>query len=217
MAAQNKYSFEFSKVAVVLIDPLKDFLHPKGKIYPLIQDSLVATDTNNRLQELVKAARDQHIPIYYASHQTWKVSNYNEWKRMNAALTRNATLKPFAEGSFGAEYLEGLEPDVGGNGDVVVSRHWNSSGFANTDLDYQLRQRGNTHLVMAGMIAETCFEATARYARELGYHVTLLTDGTAGFTEEAKNTAARLVWPIIAEEVMTVGEWIGMYGILIVN
>lgn len=41
------------------------------------------------------------------------------------------------------------------------------SAFANTDLDYQLRQREITHLIMAGMIANTCLESTARYAREL--------------------------------------------------
>lgn len=41
------------------------------------------------------------------------------------------------------------------------------SGFVNTDLNYQLRQRGITHLVMAGMVANTCLESTARDAREL--------------------------------------------------
>lgn len=41
------------------------------------------------------------------------------------------------------------------------------SGFANTDLDYHLHQREITHLVMAGMIASTCLESTARYGREL--------------------------------------------------
>lgn len=41
------------------------------------------------------------------------------------------------------------------------------SGFANTDLDYQLHQREITHLIMAGMVATTCLESTARYAREL--------------------------------------------------
>ena len=35
-----------------------------------------------------------------------------------------------------------------------------SSYFANTDLDYQLRQRDITHLVFAGMAANTCLEST---------------------------------------------------------
>ena len=41
------------------------------------------------------------------------------------------------------------------------------SSFANTDLDYQLKQRGIQHLVFAGLIANTCLEATARFAYEL--------------------------------------------------
>lgn len=32
--------------------------------------------------------------------------------------------KTFEEGSWGVEIFKGLEPDVQGNGDVVVSKHW---------------------------------------------------------------------------------------------
>lgn len=48
------------------------------------------------------------------------------------------------------------------------------SAFANTDLDYQLRQREITRLVAAGYTTNTCLESTARYAKEKGYHVTLM-------------------------------------------
>lgn len=41
-----------------------------------------------------------------------------------------------------------------------------SSSFQNTDLDYQLRQREITNLVLAGMTANTFLEATVRYAYE---------------------------------------------------
>ncbi|KAK7408672.1 hypothetical protein QQX98_009140 [Neonectria punicea] len=61
---------------------------------------------------------------------------------------------------------------------------------------------------MTGLVANTCLESTARYARELGYHVTLLTDGTAGFTIPAKDAAVNLIWPLITDRVMTVGEWV---------
>jgi nicotinamidase-related amidase len=40
------------------------------------------------------------------------------------------------------------------------------SSFHNTDLDYQLKQRGITHVVIAGLL-QTPVEATARYAYEL--------------------------------------------------
>jgi nicotinamidase-related amidase len=41
------------------------------------------------------------------------------------------------------------------------------SAFQNTDLNYQLRQRDITKVVVAGMIANHCIEATARYAFDL--------------------------------------------------
>lgn len=44
-------------------------------------------------------------------------------------------------------------------GDVIVLEHWGSSGFANTDLDSQLEQRGIQKIILIGMIANTCIEA----------------------------------------------------------
>ncbi|KXH53840.1 NUDIX domain-containing protein [Colletotrichum salicis] len=171
--------------AIVLVDPYNDFLHYEGKIYPSGKESLEATGTNANLRTLVAAA---------CNHLT------SSHKGFGAA-------RGFEEGSWGAEILEGLEPDVVDNGDVIASRHGNNSGFANTDLNYQLRQRGVTHLVLAGMVANTCLESTTRDARELGFHVTLLTDATAGFATAGKDAATHLIWPLIMENVTTVGDW----------
>lgn len=40
-----------------------------------------------------------------------------------------------------------------------------------------------------------------------GYHVTLLTDATAGFNKAQKDAATELIWPLFAHEVTTVGKW----------
>lgn len=40
-----------------------------------------------------------------------------------------------------------------------------------------------------------------------GYYVTMLKDATAGFTTVAKNAATDLIWPLFANEVLTVEEW----------
>lgn len=45
-----------------------------------------------------------------------------------------------------------------------------------------------------------------------GYHITLLKDATAGFTNEAKDAATELIWPLFANEVLTVAEWIEKVG-----
>jgi len=44
----------------------------------------------------------------------------------------------------------------------VVLEHWSQSGFANTDLDAQLNQRGIEKIILVGLIANTCIESTAR-------------------------------------------------------
>jgi len=44
---------------------------------------------------------------------------------MTAPHVGNKKLRAFEEGSWGAEIYEGMEPDLS-NGDVVVSKHWNS-------------------------------------------------------------------------------------------
>ena len=60
-------------------------------------------------------------------------------------------------------------------GDVVAPEHWCSSGFSNTDLDLQLKKHDIHELIVIGLIAPTCVEATLRNAAELGYDVTPLT------------------------------------------
>jgi nicotinamidase-related amidase len=42
------------------------------------------------------------------------------------------------------------------------------------DLDLQLKKRGIHQLIVIGLIAHTCIEATVRYAAELGYDVTVV-------------------------------------------
>ena len=190
--------------ALVLVDPLNDFLHPNGKLHPLLKESLDTTDTLSNLRTLVEGTRAAKIPIYYGLHQVNKDGTYAGWLHMRANHVRNRDKGVFT--GRGAEIVEGLEPKLS-NGDVVANRHWNSNAFKNTDLDYQLRQREITHLTIAGMIANTCLEATAREATELGYRVTLLKDCTAGFSDKLKE-AGEVVWPTLFEEVTTSKQWL---------
>jgi len=69
----------------------------------------------------------------------------------------------------------------GGVSQRDASEHWCSSGFANTDLDLQLKKHGVHRLIVIGLIAHTCIEATVRYAAELGYDVTVVRDATADY------------------------------------
>ena len=58
----------------------------------------------------------------------------------------------------------------------MAQEHWCSSGFANTDLDLQLKKHGIHKLIVIGLIAHTWVESTVRFAAELGYEVTMVRD-----------------------------------------
>ena len=91
-------------------------------------------------------------------------------------------------------------------GEVVASEHWCSSGFANTDLDLQLKKHGIHQLIVIGLIAHTCVEATVRFAAELGYDVTVVKDATADYSDEAMHAALEVNMPNYASAIVNTDD-----------
>ena len=103
-------------------------------------------------------------------------------------------------------------PDFGPHpGDVVIKEHWSQSGFANTDLNEQLRQHGVEKIILVGLRANTCLESTGRFGMELGYHVTLVKDATASFSMEEMHAAHEVNGPMFAHEILTTREVISNF------
>ena len=111
--------------AIVLIDPYNDFLHQDGKLNFMVRDSLDKTNTIPNLRKLLDVAREKKFPVFYCLHQQSHDHSMQGWTMMNAALTGLKGAKVFEEGSWGAEFYEGLAP-IAANGEVIVSKHWNS-------------------------------------------------------------------------------------------
>ncbi|KAI4724514.1 subtilisin-like protein [Aureobasidium sp. EXF-10728] len=152
------------QTAILLIDPYNDFLHPQGRANAALRDSLEKSATISNLQTLLKAARTKGVPVFYCLHQQTDKHFARDWTKMNNSLQAIKAGMLFEAGSQGAEYFEGMQPDFD-NGDVVVSKHWNSR---------QLQQHKIDHVVVAGLVANTCMESTARDAYEHGYALTML-------------------------------------------
>ena len=95
--------------------------------------------------------------------------------------------KAFEYSTWGREIRKEFEPQAG---DTVILEHGSSSGFANTDLDLQLKKHGIHQLIVIGLIAQTCVEAKVRYAFELCYEVTMVRDATADYSEVEMHAAA---------------------------
>jgi ureidoacrylate peracid hydrolase len=91
-------------------------------------------------------------------------------------------------------------------GDVVAQEHWSSSGFANTDLDVLLKRQGIHQLIVIGLIAHTCLEATVRFGAELGYEVTVIKDATASYSDVEMHAALEVNIPNYANAIVSTDE-----------
>src|SRR5262249_7928204 len=111
--------------------------------------------------------------------------------------------RTFEFGTWGGEFRAEFVPQAG---EIVASEHWCSSGFANTDLDLQLKKHGIHQLIVIGLIAHTCIEATVRYAAELGYQTTVVKDATAVYSDEMMNAAIDINLPNYASAFVTTKE-----------
>jgi nicotinamidase-related amidase len=80
---------------------------------------------------------------------------------------------------------------------VVTKRNW--SAFYGTDLDLQLRRRGVTQIVLAGIATSAGVESTARFAHEHGYHVTLATDAMADRSPLVHRNSIEQIFPRLGE------------------
>lgn len=88
----------------------------------------------------------------------------------------------------------------------MALEHWCSSGFANTDLDLQLKRHGVQKLIVIGLVATTCVEATVRFAAELGYEVTVVKDATADLSDAKMHAALDINIPNYANAIVTANE-----------
>lgn len=69
-----------------------------------------------------------------------------------------------------------------------------------------LKQRNATHVILIGLAANTCVEGAGRSASELGYHVTLVQDATAAFSDEALHAAHDISGPTYAHAIVSSDE-----------
>lgn len=198
-------SYPTAATALLFVDPYNDFLAEDGKMWPHVGDVARSVDLHANLTRVRAAARAAGIRIFILPHHQHEPSDFHGWRHPTPYQLAAHAMQLFARGGWGAEWYPGFGPEPG---DVVVREHWGGSSFANTDLDVQLRQAGITHVILIGLIANTCIETTGRYASELGYHVTLVRDATAAFSHEAMHAAHDLDGPTYAHAIVTTAELI---------
>jgi nicotinamidase-related amidase len=191
------------RTALLLVDPYNDFLSEGGKIYPRVKAVADAVDLLANLRSINRAVRHAGIQVAIAPHRRWEPGDYEGWHHPNPTQRAIMERHSFARGEWGGEWHPDFAPRPG---DIVAHEHWSQSGFANTDLDMRLKQKSITHVILVGLLANTCIESTGRFAMELGYHVTLVRDATAAFSQEHMHAAHELNGPTFAHAILTTAE-----------
>lgn len=200
-------NYPAATTALLLVDPYNDFLSEGGKVWPRVKPIAEAIGLLDNLRAIDTAIRNAGILVVYSPHRRWEPGDYEDWAFPNPTQMAIMSRHSFARGEWGGDWHPDFVPR---KGDVVAKEHWGQSGFANTDLDQQLRQRGITHVVIVGLLANTCIELTGRFAMELGYHVTLVSDATAASSQEMMHAAHALNGPTFAHAILTTAELLGV-------
>ncbi len=191
--------------ALLVIDPYNDFISEGGKIWDRLKGVAEANQCVPHMKQVLDAAREKGIRVFYALHRRYRQGDYETWKYIAPIQKAAWSRKTFEFGTWGGEIRPGFEPQPG---EIVAHEHWGSSGFANTDLDLHLKKHGIHKLIVMGLIAHTCVEATVRYAAELGYHVTMVKDATADYSDEHMRAALDINIPNYASAIVTTNEFV---------
>lgn len=196
----DKITYDKERTALLLIDPYNDFISEGGKAWGRIREVAEANNCVPHMLEVLNAARQAGLRVVYSLHHRYRPGDYETWKYIAPIQKAAWERKVFEFGTWGGEIRSEFEPRPG---EIVAQEHWGSSGFANTDLDMQLKKNGVHQLIVIGLLAHTCLDSTVRYAMELGYEATVIKDATASYSDDHMHAALQIALPNYANAIVS--------------
>ncbi|MGH3259840.1 MAG: cysteine hydrolase family protein [Streptosporangiaceae bacterium] len=179
------FVFDGPRAALVVIDPQNDFLSPGGAGWPVFGQSVTENNTVANLGKLFEAAESSDVTVAVSPHYEYPADG--EWRfggpgerllNIRHMFERSGPLTVEGLPGSGADFLEQLKQFILNGSAVIASPHkiW---GPQSNDLALQLRKRGVSQIVLAGMAANLCVESHLRHLLEEGFEVAVVRDATA--------------------------------------
>ena len=172
--------------ALVVTDPQNDFLSEQGVVWGLVGDSVTENKTVEHIEALFKAAKDAGFDVFVSPHyyfptdHGWNFGGTVETMMHDIGMfDRSGPLSLDGFEGSGADWLPLYTKYINDGKTIVASPH-KVYGPESNDLVLQLRKRGKTKVLLAGMSANLCVEAHMRELLEQGFEVTVVKDATAG-------------------------------------
>jgi len=185
MLPPSNMALDLTRTALVVIDPLVDFLSPKGVAWGAVGDSVKEHNVVENIGRLFAQAKKSNLTVavsphyYYPTDKGWKFEGALE-KLMHkiGMFDRKSpySLEGF-EGS-GADFMPEYKPYILDNKTIITSPH-KVYGPQQNDLVLQLRKKRVDQVILAGMSANLCVESHLRELLEQGFEVAVVRDATA--------------------------------------
>lgn len=176
---------DLSRAALVVIDPQIDFLSPEGVTWPFVGDSVTENGVVGHLSQLFEAAKKAGITVavsphyYYPCDHEWEHGGPLE-KTMHeiGMFDRKSSLSLEGFENSGADFMPQYKPFILDGKTIICSPH-KVYGPQTNDLTLQLRKKGVSQVILAGMAANLCVESHLRDLVEQGFEVIVVRDATA--------------------------------------
>ena len=172
--------------AVLVTDPQNDFLSEQGVTWQLVGDSVRENRTVENIERLIQVAKSSGYEVfisphyYYPSDHGWQFEGTLEKVMHDINMfDRKGALSLEGFNGSGADWLERYKPLIEDGKTIIASPH-KVYGPENNDVMLQLRKRGISKVILAGMSANLCVEAHMRELLERGFEVAVVKDATAG-------------------------------------
>lgn len=161
-----------------------EVLHPEGRIRLGVAEGAEGRGAViAAARRLLAGARRVGVPVV---HVRIAFPPGHRGVRTNAPIFRNVVASgAMEEGSWGAEWHEGLGPVAG---EAVVA-HQRVNAFFESRLEEVLRDLGATRLIIAGVATNSVVEHSARHAADMGYEVIVPADACSAARPEVHDAA----------------------------
>ena len=196
-----------ARTALVVVDMQTAFLK-EG----LPSEVPMAREIVPDINRLAAACRAAGAAVVWVT-TTFDENIFTEWSSFLGGTASPETAKRIArqlmEGAEGHALWPEMEDD---DGDMrAVKRRFSAFIQGSSDIEAQLRDRGIDTLAITGTLTNVCCEATARDAMMRNFHVIMVADGNATYTDAIHN-ASLTSMSISFADVMTTDEVIGAFA-----
>ena len=165
-AKTDAITFDPSSTAVLVVDMLKDFFSDGGAMELDGGDVLYEPH-----RELLSAARDKGMPVFWLNQDLPPDDSLFQTRAVHCL-----------SGTWGAEIVDEIPVDAS---DIIISKR-RYSGFFQTTLDLNLRERGIDTVIVTGVVTNICVRSTVHDAFFLSYKVLVPEDLVMATSDQAQ-------------------------------